>query len=111
MGEPGRERRSHRRYELTCPVVVVDADGQELFHTDTVDVSDGGLRLRPVEKVLPPGQTVHVNLRVPRQTPNSFMYEEFFSQASVVRCQYVAEGTKSSMALRFTRPLKLELEV
>ena len=107
MTYPGRERRKHIRHDLVCPVVVVDADGKELFQSRTVNVSDGGMLLR-VGKPLGVGEGVHVSVRIPRQTANTFMYEDFFSGAEVVRRQ--GDGGAGTMAMKFPRPLELSLQ-
>ncbi|HUU21719.1 MAG TPA: hypothetical protein VM389_04205, partial [Phycisphaerae bacterium] len=59
---------------------------------------------------LEPGDGVHVNLRIPRQTANTFMYEDFFSRAEVVRLEGDA-GRAPAMGMKFPRPLELSLEV
>jgi len=101
----GSERRKHARHALTCPVVIADADGKELFQGRTVNVSDGGMLLPAGDDPLTPGDGVYVNLRVPRRTANTFMYEEFSSPAEVVRLQPAA------VAVKFPRPLELGLVV
>ncbi|KKL19156.1 hypothetical protein LCGC14_2468310 [marine sediment metagenome] len=110
MSDQVKESRVHDRHELACPVVVVDADGRELFRAKTVNVSDGGVLLEPTGDVLPAGHSVHLNIRIPRETLNTFMYEDFFSQASVVRCQSGEDGP-FSIAMKFNDPLKLDLDV
>ena len=109
MTHPTRDRRRHTRHELVCPVVVVDEDGHELCRTRTVNVSDGGMLLSAGDRPIDAAGGVHVNLRVPRQTVNTFMYEDFFSVAEVVRRQPNG-GTAPAVAVKFPRSLKLDLQ-
>jgi len=104
------ERRAHKRLELACPVVAIGGDGHELFRATTCNVSDGGVLLEPVETPVPAGQSVHVNLRVPRRTANTFMYEDFFCEAAVVRRKGARAGAGAGLALKFASPLRLDLE-
>jgi c-di-GMP-binding flagellar brake protein YcgR len=111
MTETVKERRAHKRFNLTCPVVVCDSSGRELLRTRTLNISDGGALVTSAEaSAMPPGQALHANLRVPRTTPNTFMYEDFFSAARVARHDRLA-GDMIGVALQFPRPLTLELEV
>ena len=108
MTRPPNERRAHKRLELACPVVVTDGAGNELVRARTLNVSDGGSLLAPASKGAKPGQAVRVELRLPRSTENTFMYEQFRAGARVVRRQG-AEGGQA-VAVAFDRPLALELE-
>lgn len=103
------ERRDHPRCRLTCPIVITDSRGKELMQTQTLNISDGGLLLEPGGKAIGLDEAVHLNLRIPRTTDNTFMYEDFFSGALVVRHQSAGGGR--SLAMAFTQPLQLELEV
>ena len=109
MTRPQVERRAHRRFKLHCPTIVKDKAGREIARTRTADISDGGALLQPNGHALEPGQAVRLDLRLPRQTPNTFMYEDFSSAARVVRCQAGAGGSGTGVALAFLRPQKLEL--
>jgi len=102
------ERRRHRRFELTCPIVVTDAQGNELLRTRTVNISDGGALVEPHEQAVHVGQTVGVDLHLPRSTANTFMYEQVSSEARVVRHHPLADA--EAPALTFIEPLKLDLE-
>lgn len=104
-----QERRAHTRFDLTCPIVVADSDGKELLRTETLNVSDGGTLLMPGGEAVEANQPVHVNLRVPRITQNTFMYEDFFSAARVLRRQQVNGG--HGLAVAFAQPLELGLEL
>jgi len=108
---PGREHRAHKRFDMTCPTVLSDTDGRELAKTRTIDISDGGAMLEPLGEPVGVGQSVRVTLRVPRETDNTFMYEDFFVAARVVRHQPGEEKGRVWMALQFTPSLELQLEV
>lgn len=108
-----KERRRHERFDLSCPLVVTDADGRELLRARTVNVSDGGALLAPVAGAPAKGAKVRVLLRVPRTTPNTFMYEEFETAAAVVRLDGPADAkgdpAAPAAAVKFARPMSLEL--
>jgi len=90
---------------------MTDADGAELLRAKTTNLSDGGALLVPALNVLPVGREIHINLRVPRETPNTFMYEDFFSDARIVRHDPVRGDQSSAMAVRFAESLNLNLAV
>ena len=107
---PSREeRRAHVRLNLTCPIVVIDSEGRELVRTQTLNISNGGLLLAPAEKPIDRGQSVQVNLRVPRSTENTFMFEDVSTVAKVLRHQRINGGDAPAMA--FVQPVELDLEV
>ena len=106
-----RERRAYGRFDLACPVVVTDGEGNELLKTKTLNLSDGGALLTsPAKRTIPLGQYVHVDVRLPRSTPNTFMFENVSSDASILRHQPMQDNSSVATALTFTKPLKLGLE-
>ena len=108
MAENELDRRVSRRLDLTCPITVTDSAGKVLLKTRTLNVSDGGALLEPQDVSIEIGQPVSVDLRLPRSTANTFMYEDVSSPAQIVRSQQAA-GLES-YALMFIEPLKLDLE-
>ena len=114
-----KERRQWRRFAVACPAVITDARGQELLRTRTANISDGGALLAdasaaaaeiPADPAVPIGQKVHLHLRLPRQTPNTFMYEEFTTAAAVVR-HHRPEGAEGpAVAVKFEAAADLQLE-
>ena len=106
------ERRRHKRWDLTCPVTVVDAKGQVLFKSQAVNASDGGayvtLAIDGLAKGAAP-KKVGIRLSVPRTTPNSFMFEEFQSDASIIRTEPLCDADRAGIAMQFAEPLKLDL--
>jgi len=106
------ERRRYPRHELPCPVALLGADGAALLKARTTNVSNGGVyvALGKAEGpgALPPRMTIR--LSVPRSTPNTFLLEDFRSQAAVVRTDPAAQHRSPGVALAFARPLSLDLE-
>ena len=111
MGGEAKERRKHERFDLACPVVVCDSQGQELVRTRTINVSDGGALLAALAaQAVPVGEAVHVTLQVLRQTLNTRMFEDFFAAASVVRHQDLPSEEQVGIGLMFDRRLLLDLD-
>ena len=107
----GAERRRHTRFMVSCPVRLSQGEAAEAAGK-TANVSDGGILVALPRQVLPArGSLVDVLLRVPRTTPNTYMLEEFVSQARVVRHDPPGEGEAAAAALEFVRPMELGLEV
>jgi len=106
-----RERRACRRFDLTCSVVVTDSVGNELLKTRTLNLSDGGVLLTaPIKQTIPLGQYVHVDMRLPRSTENTFMFENISAEAGIIRHEPMIEHSSIATALTFTKPMKLGLE-
>lgn len=111
MTRSHHERRACRRFDLTCPIVVTDSEGNELLKTKTLNISDSGALLAaPIDQTIPLCQYVHVDMRLPRSTENTFMFEKISSEAGVLRHQPMKDHANVATALTFTKPLKLELE-
>jgi len=106
------ERREHKRYDLPCPIVVSDAQGNELARQKTCNVSNGGAFLPvPAESAPSRNSPLKVNISVPRSTPNTYMLEQFAAGAKVVRIEELSGDALSGVAIEFTSPLELTLEV
>ena len=111
MTRSPRERRAYRRFDLACPVVVTDSEGNELLKTKTLNLSDGGALLTaPAKETIGLGQYVHVNVRLPRSTANTFMFENVSSDASILRHEPMKDHASVATAMKFTKPMKLGLE-
>ncbi|MDY7009525.1 MAG: PilZ domain-containing protein [Planctomycetota bacterium] len=111
MTRPHRERRACKRFDLTCPIVVTDSEGNELLKTKTLNISDGGALLTaPIGQTIPLRQRVRVDMRLPRSTENTFMYEDISTEAGILRHQPMKDYDNLATALTFTNPLKLQLE-
>jgi len=112
MNRPKRERRAHKRHPISCPVVIADQQGNELFKSKTFNISNGGALFSvPIERTIPLGKSVRLNIRIPRSTPNTFMYEEIASDAQVVRHEPMVDVSQAATAVKFLKPLNLSLEV
>ena len=111
MPEPSEERRRHKRHDLSCPAGVSDGSGHKPASGKTLNISDGGLLVPLAAEDAPqPGAAVRVRFSVPRQTPNTFMLEDFSAAASVVRLADGGDGEQIQIALRFDKPLELGLD-
>ena len=112
MAREGSNRRRHKRTALNCPVTVCDRGGQALAGGDSLNISDGGMLLSIRVEDLPALRTaVNVAFSVPRETPNTFMLEDFASPATVIRHGALVDEARAAVALRFGRPVSLALEV
>jgi len=78
----------------------------------TLNISNGGALLSiPVSLVPQISTDINVTFFVPRSTPNTYMLEEFASSACVTRREPLANESATGVAIRFSRPLELGLEV
>jgi hypothetical protein len=112
MPAPKHERRKHKRHRLDCPVRLDRPGGKPGGKSRTINVSDGGTLLPAPEGFDPAvGQRVTVHFSVPRQTPNTFLLEQFEAPASIVRAETPKRGARGQVALKFDSPLDLGLEV
>ncbi len=106
------ERRKHRRFELSCPIRLIDDAGGTVAAARTLDISDGGVFIPLPPDSLPKcRKALKVGLSVPRQTANTFMLEEFSCEGRVLRHQPLADGRSAGVAIQFAKPMKLSLEV
>jgi len=107
----GQERRQFPRFDLACPLTICEPDGREVATTKTLNVSDGGLFAAVPVKTLPAhGTRVALTLRIPRSTPNTFMLEELEAAGQIIRQQPMKDHSMAGIALRFARPLTLQLD-
>lgn len=106
------ERRQHRRHELRCPAVVRGEDGEPLAETATVNISDGGAFVTvPISSVPQRGCSVQLDLRIPRQTTNTYMLEDVTRQATVVRHTALKDDGHAGVAMEFERGDPLDIEI
>ena len=112
MSKNERERRRSTRMDVPCPIQVRDPRGQFEASGRTINISDGGAMLSlPVNSLPGLAKEMKVVFSVPRLTPNTRMFEQFECPATVVRHQPLTDDMLAGMAIRFTRPLDLGLEV
>jgi hypothetical protein len=112
MAAARQERRVHRRYDLACPITILNGSASPL-ESRSENISDGGLYLTLraadlADDPLPP--KLAIKLMVPRSTPNSFMYEDVSAEVTIVRQSPCDDGRRAGLALRFVRPVVLDLE-
>jgi hypothetical protein len=107
-----KERRRHKRFVVRCPITLSTQDGEVLCRTRTGNISDGGTYLALPPEVLPSvGTWLSLRLSVPRDTPNTYMLEEFAGPALIVRHQPADGNQQIGVGLKFIRPMDLMLEV
>lgn len=105
-----RERRKHKRFDLSCPVKI-SIDGKDAMSGETVNISNADmLAVVPSRALCAPGTKVLLTVSVPRVTPNTFMYEEFTCVGFIARLQE-ADKEHIGVAIQFVQPLELLLEV
>lgn len=111
MSDVRPERRRHKRQRLACPIRLSTEEGRVLARTRTMDISDGGLLLPlPDGTALAVGSRVRADFSVPRSTANTYLLEDFSSDAAVVRQQAPAIAHPCHIALQFHSALNLGLE-
>ena len=112
MSEWQSERRAHAREELVCPVSVYsDADdGRTEGHT--LNISDSGAMFTaPITFLSHLPSTVKMSISVPRSTANTHMLEQVTTEATVVRQEPMVDEEHAGIAVRFSAPLDLQLNV
>lgn len=112
MTRPTEERRAHERWNLACPVTIVQAGGSFYASGKTLNVSDGGAFVTvPAEDWPDAAEETELTIRlsVPRSTPNTYLLEDFHANARVVRTR-PANGEDFAVALEFIQPIPLNLD-
>jgi c-di-GMP-binding flagellar brake protein YcgR len=104
---PADERRKYPRFDVPCRLRIEFTDGRDL-RARTANVSDGGAYFLTSED-LEVGREATVRLAVPRDTANTFFLEQFAAKAQVIRCDPPHAASLTGVALRFERPLVLDL--
>jgi len=128
------EQRKFPRTELSCPVEVLSdtaPDGNALAQSRTDNISNGGCYItlatsslatssRATSATFSPGSMVKLNLKIPRQTPNTYLLESHQRQARIVRIEparpgksgksNIQENTEIGLALEFSDPCELSLD-
>ncbi len=112
MANQTSERRRYRRHELTCPVTIHNPGGEVLFQAKTANISDGGIFVAaPIESLQKLGKKINLSLRLPRSTPNTFIFEDFACHASIVRHEPLTDDAQAGIAMAFAKPLDLQISV
>jgi len=111
MSKSRKERRKHRRFDLSCPVKIEGA-GNAIHQARALNVSDGGVFVTvPIDALPALGRELNLHLAVPRTTANTYMLEDFNPGAKVIRHQPMTDSRQAGLAMQFTKPLELMLEV
>ena len=126
--QSNQDRRQHARSRISCAIVIYGPTGRrELARTRTENVSDGGCyviieKSAPHEWIWVPRRCdespLIMELKVPRQTANTYMLEPVRSAGRIVRIERpplkrqstTARGADLGLALQFKNPLELQLE-
>jgi c-di-GMP-binding flagellar brake protein YcgR len=112
VGKSAVERRKHKRHKLGCAVALQMRSAAEAVKSKVMDVSDGGALLTiPIKSVPRLSERVKVVLALPRSTANTYMVEEVSCDARVVRHQPMEANDVVGVALEFSPPQNLGLEV
>ena len=105
-----KDNRRFKRAELSCPVKLSQWPEREPY---TENISDGGcLMIIANHQEVSPGVELNLELSIPRQTPNSQMWERQKTSAQVVRVETYPKGQAGAVgvALQFVKPLDLQLD-
>ena len=99
------ERRAYPRWEIARPVSIWQDGAPAPICGRSENLSDCGcfLRLEAPAK-LEDGQTLQIELKIPRQTPNTFFLETLRTPARIQRIH------EAGVALAFTAVQDLQLE-
>ena len=112
MNEWKSDRREYARTDVVCAVTVSDEAYSDRINGKALNISDGGAMLAiPMDGLteLPP--SVRLTMSLPRVTDNTRMYERIDTEATVVRHQPMVDENIAGVAVRFSAPLALQLEV
>lgn len=108
------EQRKFPRTELSCPVEIVShaaPNRSAPAQSRTDNISNGGCYLTlSSSSSLAPGDLVNLNLKIPRQTPNTYLLEPLKIQARVVRIEPARQGSSHQKALEQAHEMGLALE-
>jgi hypothetical protein len=112
MAVHGQERRRHKRLKLECPVSFFTRGGKVVTKGRSLDISDGGTFVSvPVEAIDKIQGRLNLTFSIPRSTENTYMLEDFASQANVLRRQPLVDENLAGVAMTFANPIHLALEV
>lgn len=112
MNDWKAERREYTRTEVTCPTIVSGETGRRRIRGKALNISDGGAMLTiPMDALTGMAPNVQLTISVPRVTPNTKMLEKVATEATVVRHEPMTDVNLAGIAVRFSAPLDLQLEV
>ena len=112
MADAAAERRAHKRFTVPCPSEIADLKGADSIKGKALNLSDGGLLMAmPVETLPARNSVVRVNFSLPRSTLNTYMLEDVACKAEVIRHEPMKDESLAGVALKFTEPISLMIEV
>ena len=112
MNDWKSERREYTRTDVVCAVVVSDEANSERTTGKALNLSDGGAMFTiPMNTLVELAPSVRMTLSVPRETANTRMHEEVTTEATVVRHEPMVDQDIAGVAVRFSAPIDLQIEV
>jgi len=112
MADAAAERRAHKRFAVPCCSEIADLNRDQTIKGKALNLSDGGLLMAmPIEAVPPRDSVVRVNFSLPRSTPNTYLLEDVACKAKVIRHEPMKDASLAGVALKFTEPISLMIEV
>ena len=112
MADAAAERRAYKRFTMPCVSEIGDVNGADGIKGKAVNLSDGGLLVAmPVETLPARDSMVRVNFSLPRSTPNTYMLEDVACKAKVIRHEPMKDDSMAGVALKFTEPVSLMIEI
>jgi c-di-GMP-binding flagellar brake protein YcgR len=108
------ERRKYKRFAADS-LVAVEFGDSTTAKARLINVSDGGAYLSLAGGDARPavGAKVAISFKLPRSTPNTFMFEDVQAHGRVVRAKATKDGDSQpgGLGLQFIKPLDLQIEV
>lgn len=112
MSEWKSERREHARTDIICSVTLTGKADSEKIRGEAINLSDcGAMFTIPMRRMADLTPNVKMKISVPRATANTHMLEQVATEATVVRHQPMVDEELAGVAVRFSTPLNLQLEV
>lgn len=97
---------------MVCAITIGHEPAADRVRGKALNISDGGAMLAiPVGALNGLAPDVHLTISVPRVTVNTRMYERVDTEATVIRHQPMVDHDIAGVAVRFSAPLDLQLEV
>ena len=112
MNDWKSERRAHARTDVICPIALGGEAGGEKIPGRAMNLSDSGAMLTiPMDCLTGLTPDIKLTISLPRVTANTHMHEEVATEATVVRHEPMVNEDLAGVAVRFSAPLDLQLEV
>lgn len=106
------ERREYPRKDVGCSVTVKSDSGEQYVTGRTMNMCDDGAMFTvPIAFLASLPTTVNLSFALPRETANTHMVEQVATEATIVRQEPMTDDAQAGVAVRFTMPIDLQLEV